>query len=86
MISYDQHQAEILRRRRERWAKIVAGEPGGRPPGRRPRDPDQELLLLRMDRARLARREAAGELVTRRKPTELHGDDAVGDDPSARRS
>ena len=55
MIDYDEFQAEVRRLRRERWAKILAAEPSGRAPGRRPRDPEQERLLLRMDRARLER-------------------------------
>lgn len=58
MISYDEFRAEVLRLRRERWARIVAGEPPGRPAGRRPRDPEQEEILLALDRARLARRRA----------------------------
>lgn len=57
MISYDEFQAEVRRLRRDRWAAILAAEPPGRPVGRRPRDPEQEALLLRADRARLARRE-----------------------------
>lgn len=56
MITYDEFRDEVRRRRRERWAEIVAGEPPGRPAGRRPRDPEQEELLLALDRARLARR------------------------------
>jgi len=56
MISYDEFQAVVRRLRRERWAAILAAEPPGRPAGRRPRDPEQEALLLRADRARLARR------------------------------
>lgn len=55
MISYDDFREEVRRRRRERWATILAGEPPGRPVGRRPRDPEQEELLLALDRARLAR-------------------------------
>ena len=55
MIDYDEFQAEVRRLKRERWAKILAAEPPGRAPGRRPRDPEQERLLLRMDRARLQR-------------------------------
>ena len=54
MMDYDEFQAEVQRRKRERWARILAEEPG-RAPGRRPRDPDQERLLLEMDRARLHR-------------------------------
>ncbi|KAB2960663.1 MAG: hypothetical protein F9K16_11645 [Thermoanaerobaculia bacterium] len=56
MIPYEDIQAEVRRRRRERWASIVAAEPPGRPVGRRPRDPEQEALLTRLDRARLDRR------------------------------
>ncbi len=55
MISYDEFQAEVRKLRRERWVEIVAGERPGRPPGRRPRDPEQEELLLALDRARLER-------------------------------
>jgi hypothetical protein len=56
MIPYEEFRLEVLRRRRERWAEIVASEPSGRPAGRRPRDPEQEEMLLALDRARLARR------------------------------
>ncbi len=55
MIDYDEFQAEVRRLKRERWARMLAAEPPGRVPGRRPRDPEQERLLLRMDRARLQR-------------------------------
>ena len=55
MVDYDEFQAEVRRLKRERWAKILAEEPPGRAPGRRPRDPEPERLLLRMDRARLQR-------------------------------
>ena len=63
MISYDDFQAELRRRKRERWAKILASEPPGRPPGRRPRDPHKQRLLLELDRARLERERP--ELFTR---------------------
>ena len=53
MIDYDEFQREVQRRKRERWAKILASEPPGRAAGRRPRDPEQERMLLRLDRARL---------------------------------
>ena len=53
MIDYDEFQREVLRRKRERWAKILASEPPGRAAGRRPRDPEQERMLLRLDRTRL---------------------------------
>ena len=62
MKSYEQMQAEIRARKAERWARILATEPSGRAAGRRPRDPAQEELLLRLDRARLARRARAGDL------------------------
>lgn len=55
MIDYDAFQAEVRRLRRERWAKMLAAEPPGRAAGRRPRDPEQERLLARMDRVRLRR-------------------------------
>ena len=55
MIDYDEFQAEVRRLKRERWAKILAAEPPDRVPGRRPRDPEQERLLVKMDRARLRR-------------------------------
>ena len=57
MIDYDEFQAEVQRRKRERWARILAAEPPGRAAGRRPRDPEQERMLLRMDRARIGREE-----------------------------
>ena len=53
MIDYDEFQREVRRRKRERWAKILASEPPGRAAGRRPRDPEQEKMLLRLDQARL---------------------------------
>jgi len=54
-IPYEEFRAEVERRKRERWVGILAAEPPGRSPGRRPRDPHKEELLLRLDRARLAR-------------------------------
>ena len=55
MIDYEDFQTEVRQRKRERWAKILASEPPGRPVGKRPRDPDKERLLARLDRARLER-------------------------------
>ena len=54
-MKYDDFQRDVLALKRERWAKILASEPPGRVPGRRPRDPEKERLLLKLDRARLAR-------------------------------
>ena len=56
VIDYDEFQGEVRRRKRERWANILATEPPGRAAGRRPRDPEQERMLLRLDRARLEKR------------------------------
>ena len=58
VIDYDDFQRDLQRRKRDRWGKILASEPPGRAPGRRPRDPEQERLLLRLDRLRLERRDA----------------------------
>lgn len=41
----DDFQRDLQRRKRERWAKILAAEPPGRTPERRPRDPEQERML-----------------------------------------
>lgn len=60
MIDYDEFRRDVQRRKRERWAKILATEPPRRAAGRRPRDPEQERLLLRLDRLRLARRDSRG--------------------------
>jgi len=71
MTRYEDLQAEIRRRKRDRWLEILATEPAERPVGRRPRDPAQERLLLRLDRARIARRDAAGavHVVSARAPS-----------------
>ena len=66
MIDYDEFQAEVRRRKRERRAAILAAEPPGRVAGRQPRDPQQERLLRRMDRARLERQQP--ELLWRPAP------------------
>ena len=58
VIDYDDFQRDVQRRKRDRWAKILAAEPAGRAPGRRPRDPEQERMLLQLDRLRLERRDA----------------------------
>ena len=71
MKTYEQMRREIQELKRERWARIVASEPPGRPPGRRPRDPDQERLLLSLDRARLARRERDGFIRVRRQRSDV---------------
>lgn len=55
MTTYDELQEDVRRRVRERFERIVAGEPCRRLPGRRPRDSEQERILLELDRARLAR-------------------------------
>lgn len=35
-MNYDDFQRDVQRRKRERWAKILASEPPGRVAGRRP--------------------------------------------------
>ena len=57
LIDYDEFQRDVQRRKRERWAKILATEPPWRAPGRRPRDPEQERMLLRLARLRFERRD-----------------------------
>ena len=68
MKTYEEMRQEIQQRRRERWARILASEPPGRPPGRRRRDSEQERLLLALDRARLERREREHSLRVREQP------------------
>jgi hypothetical protein len=67
VISYDEFVAEVKRRRRERWVSILASEPQGRAPGRRPRDETQERLLLELDRARVRKRGLTEKLRIRRR-------------------
>ena len=55
VVDYDEYQAEMQRRKRERWLGKLAGEKPGRVPGRRPRDPEKERILAKMDRERLIR-------------------------------
>ena len=73
MKTYEEMRQEIQQRRRERWARILASEPPGRPAGRRRRDPEQERLLLALDRVRLERREREGSLRVRRRPPDEDG-------------
>lgn len=54
-VDYDEYQAEIQRLKRERWLAILSAETPSRVPGRRPRDPEKERILGKMDRERLAR-------------------------------
>ena len=60
MLTCEAFLREVRRRKRARWTQILNSETPGRVAGRRPRDPEQEALLLRLDRARLARREGGG--------------------------
>jgi hypothetical protein len=55
MKTYDEFQAEVRRRKRERWVRMLAREPAGRVPSRRPRTADKERLLGRLDKLRLDR-------------------------------
>ncbi len=54
MIPWDEFRERVRRLKAERWADILASEPPGRAPGRRPRDPEQEALLAEADRLRIA--------------------------------
>ena len=60
-MNYDDFQRDVLALKRERWAKILASEPPGRVPGRRPRDPEKERLLAQTDRARLEQENGASQ-------------------------
>jgi hypothetical protein len=76
MIEYDDFVATVRERKRQRWASILAAEPPGRAPGRRPRDPEQERLLLQLDKARLERLAAEGSPLALRPSTKPHGADS----------
>ena len=54
-ITYDEFQADVKKRKSKVWVEMLADEPVERSRGRRPRDPLKEELLLRLDKARLAR-------------------------------
>ncbi len=53
MIPWSEFRERVRRLKAERWADILAAEPVGRVPGRRPRDPEQEALLTELDRHRI---------------------------------
>jgi len=73
MIDFDDFREEVRRRKRRLWADILNAEPPGRPAGRRPRDPEQEALLLEADRARVAKSEL---LATRKRvPLDVPAED-----------
>lgn len=55
MIDFDEFREGVRRLKAERWADILAAEPPGRPVGRRPRDPEKEVLLAELDRLRIER-------------------------------
>ncbi len=57
MIPWNEFREHVRRLKAERWADILASEPPGRAPGRRPRDPEQEALLAELDRLRIAQSE-----------------------------
>lgn len=54
-ITYEAFQADVQRRKRNVWVNILAAEPTERTFGKRPRSALKEELLLRLDKARLAR-------------------------------
>jgi len=57
MIPWDEFRERVRRLKAERWPAILASEPPGRAPGRRPRDPEQEALLAEADRLRVSQSE-----------------------------
>jgi hypothetical protein len=57
MIGWDEFRERVRRLEAERQADILAREPSGRAPGRRPRDPEQEALLVEADRRRISESE-----------------------------
>lgn len=61
MISWEEFRERVRRLKAERWPDILASEPKGRAPGRRPRDPEQEALLTEADRRRIAESELLSE-------------------------
>ncbi|HEX2254088.1 MAG TPA: hypothetical protein VHQ65_12535 [Thermoanaerobaculia bacterium] len=69
-FTYEEWQADLARRKREKWARILASEPPGRAVGRRPRDPEKEQILLLLDRARLAREQATRKAADAEAPAE----------------
>lgn len=70
MKTWDEFREEVRRRKRERWAAILNAEPAGRAVGRRPRDPEKEALLARLDRRRVER----SELLAARRRAGAAGD------------
>ena len=75
MIPWEEFRANVRRLKAERWADILASEPSGRAPGRRPRDPEQEALLTEADRRRIAESELLRK-ARRVPPTGEPGGDA----------
>jgi len=68
VIPFEDFRERVRRLKAERWADILAAEPSGRVPGRRPRDPEQERLLTELDRSRIAQSELLAR--ARREPVE----------------
>ena len=68
-MTYEEFQQEVRRLKRARWVKALVAEPAGHPAGRRPRDPEKERLLVKLDRARLAREAIGGGIKVRVKPS-----------------
>lgn len=61
MKTWDEFREEVRRRKRGRWVEILNAEPPGRVAGRRPRDPEKEALLARLDRRRIERNRVLAE-------------------------
>lgn len=58
MKTYEEFQAEVRLRKRDRWVRMLVQEAPGRVPSRRPRAAEKERLLTRLDKLRLEARRA----------------------------
>ena len=55
MMRFEDFREQVRRRKAKVWVSVLKQEGSGRPPGRRPRDPEQEAILTKMDRYRIQR-------------------------------
>lgn len=81
MSTYEDFIAEVRRRKAAIWAELLASEPTGPVAGRRPRDPEQEALLIELDRLRVARSELLRS--ARRIPPRPAGGERLSDGPES---
>ncbi len=55
MIRWEDFRAEVRRRKALVWVALLQNEGPHRAAGRRPRDPEKEALLAKIDRMRVAK-------------------------------